>query len=331
MNGVSVIVPTRNRGRLLATTLRSVLWQRDVELEVIVVDDASAHDPAEVIANLADPRVVMVRHEQPRGPSAARNRGAREASGEWIGFVDDDDVWAPDKLIRQVDAADASGRIWSYVGAVNIGSHLEIVSGRQPPTPEQVIAALPRYNPVPGGGSNVVLRRPMLDELGGFDERFPPCEDWEMWVRLARSGLPACVRHPLMGYRLHEGSSSLDPAMVVRCARLLEQVHGTTVDWGRLHRWLAESFLRMDAHAEALGQFAHAAVRGQARGVASDLLAVLRRRLPSAMGGGGARRGASGPTEWISEASVWLRELRPLDPMNLEENGLGDGSHRAPG
>src|SRR5688572_15134473 len=98
MTSISVIVPTRNRSALLATTLRSVLWQRDVELEVIVVDDASTDDTTAVVSRLADPRVVMVRHSVSAGPSAARNRGASEARGEWLGFVDDDDVWAPDKL-----------------------------------------------------------------------------------------------------------------------------------------------------------------------------------------------------------------------------------------
>jgi glycosyltransferase involved in cell wall biosynthesis len=328
MSGVSVIVPTRNRGRLLATTLRSVLWQRDVELEVIVVDEASTDDTVEIVAGLDDPRVVLVRHDEPQGPSAARNRGADEASREWIGFLDDDDVWAPDKLARQVAAAQASGRAWAYVGAVNVGPRLEIISGSVPPTPDQVVAALPRYNPIPGGGSNVILRYPVFVEIGGFDERFPPCEDWEMWVRLALSGAPASVPRPLVGYRLHGGSSSLDPMTIVRCARLIEQVHATAVDWGRLHRWLAESYLRIDEPTRAIGQFVRAAVRGEAGGVASDLTAILRRRVASRVGG---RVEPSSEKEWIAEASAWLRQLEPSVPTAAGEAGPGDPSHRAPG
>src|SRR3954469_4879731 len=114
---VSVVVPTRNRSRLLAATLRSVLRQRAVDLEVIVVDEGSTDDTGAVIAGLRDPRIRIVRHDVPRGVSRARNRGAEEARGDWVAFVDDDDLWAPDKLARQVQAALAAGRDWVYTGS----------------------------------------------------------------------------------------------------------------------------------------------------------------------------------------------------------------------
>ena len=97
---VSVVVPTHNRSGLLAQTLHSVLWQRGVDLEVLVVDDGSADDTAEMVAGLADPRIRLLRHDHPQGVSAARNRGVAAASGRWLAFCDDDDLWAPDKLAR---------------------------------------------------------------------------------------------------------------------------------------------------------------------------------------------------------------------------------------
>ncbi|MDP9022180.1 MAG: glycosyltransferase family 2 protein [Actinomycetota bacterium] len=301
-----MVIPTRNRSRLLATTLHSVLWQRNVDLEVIVVDDASTDGTADVVAGFADPRLVLMRQRSPCGPSAARNRGAGRAAGAWLAFVDDDDVWAPDKLTRQIAAADGAGRGWSYAGAVNIGDDLQIVSGSPPPSPEDVLAALPRYNPVPGGGSNVIIRWELWDDVAGFDERLPPCEDWDMWARLARVGPPASVAAPLMGYRLHSGSVSLDIRRILRSAELIEQLHATPVDWGRMHRWLAESCLRMDRHVQALGQFAMAAIRGQARGVASDVAAIARRRV------GRRTRKVETPADrdWIAQAAGWLQELR---------------------
>src|SRR3546814_20915180 len=68
-------------------------------------------------------------------------------------------------------------------------------------SPEAVMAVLPRSNPVPGGGSNVVLRRDLFERVGGFDERLVPCEDWDLWARLTRHGPPAAVSEPLMGDR----------------------------------------------------------------------------------------------------------------------------------
>jgi glycosyltransferase involved in cell wall biosynthesis len=307
MSRVSVVVPTRNRSGLLAVTLRGVLGQRDVDLEVIVVDEASTDDTPAMLAGLGDPRLHVVRHEAPQGVSAARNRGAAEASGEWVAFTDDDDLWAPDKLARQVQAALAADRDWSYAGSVNITDGFQIVYGLPPLPPDEVVAALPHYNAIPGGGSNVVVRRQTLTRAGPFDTRLRNTEDWEMWIRLAKAGPPAWVRSPLIAYRVHPSNSSLDIAEIVRGARRIEQLHHTTADWGRLHRWLAESCLRSGQRRAALGQFSRAAAHGQARAVAQDLALIARRR---------ARRKASapGPAErgdraWIDEATGWLQEL----------------------
>jgi hypothetical protein len=320
MSTVSVIVPTHDRRDLLMTTLASVLWQRDVQLEVIVVDDGSSDGTAGIVTDLGDPRVTMVRHAVPRGPSSARNSGSQRARGEWVGFVDDDDVWAADKLTRQIRAAEKSGRDWVYTGAVNIDRRLNIVSAPMPPTPDEVVAALPRRNPIPGGASNVILTRRVFNEVGGFDERFPPCEDWELWARLIRLGPPASVARPLMGYRVHSGTGSLDTDRVLRAVKLIERVHGTAVDWGLIHRWLAESSLRMDSHTEALHHLAKAAVRGQALGVGSDLLAVVRRRLAPFLGArvGSAPQHDSG---WMAEAASWLADLARRAPASTDQAG----------
>ena len=303
---VSVVVPTRDRSRILETTLRSVQRQRNVRIEVIVVDDASSDQTPEVLASVHDARFRMLRNPIPAGPGEARNRGASEARGEWLAFLDDDDLWAPTKLARQIETATDVGSEWVYAGSVNVDDRLRVIHGRPPPEPGIVMATLPRSNAIPGGGSNVVVRRRAFAEVGGFDERFSPCEDWELWIRLMRFGPPAAVRAPLMGYRVHPGGRSRDLSAVVRAARRIELEHRTDVDWGRLHRWFAESQLRSDRHLNALGQFARAAVRGQARGVASDLALIVRRRITRVLG---RQLDARPVTGWAAEASVWLREL----------------------
>ena len=302
-----MVVPTRNRSGLLAVTLRSVLRQRDVDLEVIVVDEASTDETAAILAGLGDSRVRTVRHETPHGVSTARNRGAAEACGEWVAFTDDDDLWAPDKLARQLQAAQVTGRDWAYVGSVNITDGFRVVHGLPPLPPEQVVAGLPRYNAIPGGGSNVVVRRETLVKAGPFDIRLRNTEDWEMWIRLAKAGPPAWVRSPLMAYRVHSSNSSLDIAEIVRGARLIEELHHTTADWGRLHRWLAESCLRTGQRRAALGQLARAALHGQASNVAHDLTAITRRRVNRRSSAPQPANG--GDPTWIKEAVGWLGEL----------------------
>jgi glycosyltransferase involved in cell wall biosynthesis len=305
---VSVIVPTRNRSALLATTLRTVLRQQDVQLEVIVVDEASTDDTPAVLRAFADARVRIIRHEMPKGVSSARNHGAAEARGDWLAFLDDDDLWAPDKLVRQLQAAQELGREWAYAGAVVIGNRGQIIRGQPPLRPDKLVTALPRYNAIPGGGSNVVVRRTTWLRTGPFDTRLRNTEDWEMWIRLAKHGPPACVYSPLVARRLHASNSTLDIAEIVRGTKLIETLHHTTADWGRLHRWLAHSCLRAGQRRTALGQFAKAAVRGQARGVASDVAAIVKARVVRSIPGEEGESTFSSDA-WIVTAAAWLQDL----------------------
>lgn len=301
-----MIVPTRNRSRLLTATLRSVLRQQHVEFEVIVVDEASTDDTPALLAALEDARVRVIRHESPQGLSAARNHGAAEARGEWLSFIDDDDLWAPDKLARQLDAAQQAGRDWAYAGSVNIDSG-RIIYSRPPAPPDETVAALPRYNAIPGGGSNIIVRRAVWLQVGPFDTRFHGGEDWEMSIRLARHGPPAWVCSPLIAKRVHSTNMFLDVGAIVRATRLTEAIHNTQADWGRLHRWLAERYLRSGRRRAALGQLARAAVRGQLRGVVSDVAAILRRR--SGYAKKADRRTPFAGDPWAAAAAAWLREF----------------------
>ena len=98
MAEVTVVVPTRNRAAMLRQALRSVAAQRGVDLEAVVVDDGSTDATPAVVTAIGDRRLRLVRHQRPQGVSTARNRGVAEARGRWVAFLDDDDVWAPEKL-----------------------------------------------------------------------------------------------------------------------------------------------------------------------------------------------------------------------------------------
>jgi glycosyltransferase involved in cell wall biosynthesis len=307
---VSVVVPTHNRSGLLTLTLRSVLWQRDVDLEIVVVDDGSTDDTAEAVAGLHDARVRIVRHPTPQGVAASRNRGAAEATAEWITFLDDDDLWGPDKLARQLRAAREAGRSWAYTGAVSVDDDLEVLGGMPPPSPERIVELLPRYDAVPGGGSNVVVHRDTLARAGRFDSRLRNTEDWEMWIRLAKLGPPAWVCSPLVAKRAHGRNSSLDTREILAGSALIERLHGGKMDRGITYRWLAESCLRTGRRVTAVRYFAAAATHGQARNVAGDLGVILRRRIRRHLFGDRRPEPVSyRHPEWVAEARSWLDVL----------------------
>ena len=297
-------------------TLRSVLRQRGVQLEVIVVDDASTDDTPTTLAALTDARVRVIRHHTPFGVAAARNRGAAEAHGDWLAFVDDDDLWAPEKLVCQLRAAQPLGRDWAYTGAVVINMRGQIRRVQRPLPPEEIVAELLRYHAIPGGGSNVVVRRGAWQRVGPFDTSLRGAEDWELCIRLAKQGPPAWVCSPLIARRLHHSNATLDVSEIVHGTQQIEALHHTTADWGRLHRWFAHSCLRTGRRWAALGHFARAAVRGQRRAVAFDLRALLQ----GIVAGRTPKSGDHGRDDaWSEMATVWIQELLDTSHESTQE------------
>jgi len=308
---VSVVIPTHNRSALLSRTLRSALRQERVDFEVIVVDEASNDDTPALLSALGDHRVRVIRHEIPRGLSAARNHGAEYARAEWLAFLDDDDLWAPDKLFRQVSAAREAGRDWAYTGSVNIENG-RILRSTPAPSEEEVVAMLPRFPILPGGGSNVIVRRETFTQVGPFDTRFV-CggEDWELWIRLAKHGWPAGVREPLMAKRIHSSNMFAETDRILRATTVIQTLHDTPIDWGRMYQWLAERYLREGRWLTALSTSTKAAAHGQVAGVAAVLLPYVRHRVRRTLGLERERprilsdRGAT-------LAAAWLREFEPI-------------------
>lgn len=303
-----MVVPTRDRSDVLALTLASVVRQRDVDVEVIVVDDASVDRTSGTVASVADPRVRLVRQERQGGVSAARNRGIAEARGRWIAFLDDDDLWAPEKLVRQLRAADETGRGWVYAGDVNVDARLRVLTGSPPPTPDQVMEGLRRYNPVPTGGSNVVVRADVLADAGVFDPTLRRTEDWDMWIRLARRGPPAWVPRPLVAYRFHPSNVLPETASIVREPRLLARRHGIPVDRAAMRRRAAWACLRAGRRGRAAWHYARAVSLGDLRSAGRAVVAVT---YPAAGSDRvfGLIRSRPEDEPWRREAQDWLDDL----------------------
>jgi glycosyltransferase involved in cell wall biosynthesis len=319
---VSVVIPTRDRSRLLALTLRSVLWQRDVDLEVVVVDDGADDDTAEVVAGFGDARIHLVRHEVPQGVSAARNRGVAEATGRWVAFLDDDDLWAPDKLARQLQAARRSGRTWVYAGEVSVDQRLRILDGGPPAPPERVIQRLARPNAVPAGASNVVIHADALAQAGPFDTTLRNNEDWDMWIRLARLGAPAWVCRPLVALRVHPGNASRNMDRMLEELDVIERRYRIPVDRAAHCRWAAWMCLRAGQRHDALGYYAEAVRLGDVTSVARAVVALIHPGVAETRAARPARPGSAGQA-WIAEAQAWLDSLLPTAEVELPANGAG--------
>jgi glycosyltransferase involved in cell wall biosynthesis len=300
---VSVIVPTRNRSRRLAVALRSALQQEGVDLEVVVVDDGSTDDTQESVARIDDPRISYVRRHDRGGVSVARNVGIERARGRWIGFLDDDDVWAPTKLSRQVAAMVAQGRTWSYAGEVLVDADLRVVAGSPPPPPEDVVRRIERHNSVPAGASNVVVGSDRLAQVGGFDASLTIGEDWDLWIRLARSGPPGWVRSPLVAISQHGTNASRDADAMLGQLDVIARRYGIRVDRAMHYRWAAWLALLEGGRGRAIRYYVRAVGAGDPGSLARAVLAAV---WPGAV----TRRARSHDADaWIAEARTWLEDV----------------------
>ena len=267
---VSVVIPTRNRWSLLADgALRGALGQEDVELEGVVVDEASTDGTRDGLLALDDPRVRIVRHAAPRRLPGARNHGAEEARGTWLAFLDDDDLWAPDKLRAQLDTASGAGVGWVYGRAVVVDEARRVLEADPFPQPSDLPGLLLQGNWVPGGGSNVVVQADLFRRVGGFDESLRFFEDWDLWLRLLDVGLPGACDEVVMA-RVEHGDN-----MVVRDRLLVAEAYErlmskrrpvTASDRRSLQEWLALEQHRAGRRLAAARLFLSVGVRHRSLG-----------------------------------------------------------------
>jgi Glycosyl transferase family 2 len=250
---VTVVIPTRNRWPLLAkTALPAALGQEDVDHEVVVVDDGSSDETPARLAELADERVRVARHDERRGVAQARNTGIASARGEWVAFLDDDDIWAPRKLRMQVDAARSRGAGFAYGGSVWVDERKRFLYGHEAPDPRTLRKQLLRRNVMWSGCSNVIVRTDLVQRVGGFDETLFQLADWDLWLRLAREAEAACCRGVVVGYTRHpENMLLVDPVDVFREFEYLVEKHradseqlGVAFDRAWFARWVATGHLR---------------------------------------------------------------------------------------
>lgn len=202
---ISVVIPTHNRRERLARAIASVYAQTWPNIEIVVVDDASSDDTPAYLQDLAlsDPRVKVVHNEFAQGGGGARNCGIAEATGDYIAFLDDDDVWVPEKLEIQLSMLLAK----PGVSAVSCGFVAEfpffgkrVVRVAAPLDEQQLL----RSNHL-GGASMCLTRKAALVAIGGFDPKLRSGQDWDLWLKLYGQGEIVVSDQALVRYIPHSG------------------------------------------------------------------------------------------------------------------------------
>ena len=209
---VSVVIPAFNAASVIEETLDSVCAQTYQDFEVIIVDDGSTDDTAVIAREFcaADARFTLV--QQPNGgPSVARNNAIERARGDWIAFLDADDVWLPEKLARQMELFREDPRanfLFTNYYFWDGSSGLFAYYRQNRPLPEGDAARKLVFACI-YGCLTVMVRRETLQAVGPFDPDLPFVQDWDMWLRIAERGMWARgTREPLARYRRWPGSRS---------------------------------------------------------------------------------------------------------------------------
>lgn len=224
MPKVSVIIPAYNSMTYLPETLKSLLAQTYSDFEAIIINDGSTDCTEEWVSQQTDPRIKLISQVN-KGLSGARNTGIEAATGDYLAFLDADDLWHPTKLEKQVKCLDKNqniGLVYTWVALIN--EH-DIPTGRVFKNSHEgnVWEHLILQNIVESG-SVAMVRRQCFETCGVFDVNLRSfVEDWDMWLRIALHYPFKAISEPLVYYRQHSQSASRNWAA-------MEQSYGLVIE-----------------------------------------------------------------------------------------------------
>ena len=229
---VTIIIPTYNRMSYLQSTIDSILGQNYTQFRIIVVDDGSNDGTADFVRGLRDPeKVEYIRFSHSGLPGKVRNTGARIAKGEYLAFLDSDDLWKPEKLARQVAFFEEhpdilichTREIWQR------GERIVSQAGqRHKRSGDIFIDALKKCII---GPSTVMMRRELFEEFGGFREDLEIAEDYELWLRITAKYPVGYIDEPLVikrGGHLDQLSEKYGQIEIFRIKALLLNLEAGT-------------------------------------------------------------------------------------------------------
>jgi hypothetical protein len=208
-NSVAAVIPTYNRAAILRRSIESALRQSHPVKEIIVVDDGSTDQTAQVVSQYSSRIHYVVQRNA--GGAAARNRGVAMAQSKWIAFLDSDDEWLPHKTEMQLAALESCkaefccGPYWIH----HVDGSRELVTPRIPLLPAIRLRNL--FSP----SVAMVSRRVFLQHNGFREDLRSSCEDWELFCRMAQDCACAASASPIVNYYLSQSSISHDPRIMM--------------------------------------------------------------------------------------------------------------------
>jgi len=249
MPKVSVVIPAYNAMTYLSETVESVFQQTFTDFEVLIINDGSLDGIEEWVAQLTDPRVKLI--SQPnQGVSVARNTGIAQARGEYIAFLDADDLWKPTKLEKQVHRLEndpAVGLVYTWTTLVDQGGkptgfvYAYELEGN---VWEQIV-----IEDIVCNGSSAMVRRSCFETVGVFDPNLSSVADGDMWVRIAGHYPFAVVKEFLVDYRQYPNSMSKNRQKMLEDLRLtiekrfqsvpLDLLYLRSRAYGHMNHWQA--------------------------------------------------------------------------------------------
>lgn len=223
---VSVIVPVYNRDVYISATINSILDQSYSNIEIIVINDGSSDNSLSILKQLAKshPDKINIINQSNQGQTKARNNGIKQAKGEFIAFLDSDDLWLKDKLSKQLPLFKENiGLVFS--GIYNIDEHDQIISTElcNENIRGNIYSKLLIKNRMTGG--TVVLKHSVLLDIGLFDETLSAAENWDLWLRVTQKYLADHVNEALLKYRVHPGNMSKDSTLMLSVTKNILNKH----------------------------------------------------------------------------------------------------------
>lgn len=243
---ISAIIPTLNRSSYVREAVISVINQSYPVLEIIVVDDGSTEDIKQALSDIDGP-IKIVRHAENRGHAAARNTGIKKAQGDYIAFLDSDDLWLEKKLEVQIPRFEDSDDIGLVGGGYEYIKSTGEVAAKPKLPPE-----FPRYEDLAIGlfafsGSSplAVCKKEVFEKVGLFDEGLLILEDWDMWIRISEHFKVVNPQDRLVQVRMHNEVRSHRPPWR-EMVKLTEQTRGM------LNARISDKKLRKKAEAASM-------------------------------------------------------------------------------